>query len=210
MSGQPLRGGCACGRNQYAVLIPNNAAQRAEVLFDSSRDHRKCIFSSWEGEVRSNWDGRPLSRRSSDSLAPGTSHVVSIPDLRLLSRRDTCHHQTNLYASTCASHAAQFLRILRYTLDVLDRVASGRSGLHVGDIRESLRRRPAVTGGSRCIACRCSRGDSRGDPTQYNCCVTGHHSQCHSDDLVHLCGGAKVRLFCEALSTRHDRRHPLV
>ncbi|KAI6092510.1 hypothetical protein F4821DRAFT_224203 [Hypoxylon rubiginosum] len=35
-----LRGSCHCGRNQYIVQIPGNSSEVAQILFDSTVDHR--------------------------------------------------------------------------------------------------------------------------------------------------------------------------
>lgn len=42
MSHRHLRGGCACGRNQYMIIVPEGVTEEAaQVYFDSGRDHRK-------------------------------------------------------------------------------------------------------------------------------------------------------------------------
>lgn len=38
-----LNGGCSCGRNKYTIQIPQNAADGAQVFFDSSNVHRMSI-----------------------------------------------------------------------------------------------------------------------------------------------------------------------
>lgn len=38
---RPLRGACACGRNQYAIIVPPDATERPEVYFDYSSEHRR-------------------------------------------------------------------------------------------------------------------------------------------------------------------------
>lgn len=40
MAYEPLHGSCSCGRNQYAINIPDDVTDHAEVYFDSSRDNR--------------------------------------------------------------------------------------------------------------------------------------------------------------------------
>ncbi|KAI1374925.1 hypothetical protein F4677DRAFT_446833 [Hypoxylon crocopeplum] len=39
-SGRALRGSCHCGRNQYIVRLPTGTSEVAQVLFDSTADHR--------------------------------------------------------------------------------------------------------------------------------------------------------------------------
>ncbi|XXH04931.1 LRR receptor-like serine/threonine-protein kinase RGI2 [Hypoxylon texense] len=38
--GRALRGSCHCGRNQYIVQIPGNTSEGAQILFDSTANHR--------------------------------------------------------------------------------------------------------------------------------------------------------------------------
>ncbi|KAB8238306.1 uncharacterized protein BDW43DRAFT_261255 [Aspergillus alliaceus] len=40
-SRQPLHGSCHCGRNQYAIQLPEDVSEHAEIYFDSSRDSRR-------------------------------------------------------------------------------------------------------------------------------------------------------------------------
>ncbi|KAH8815652.1 hypothetical protein F5884DRAFT_773086 [Xylogone sp. PMI_703] len=45
-----LRGGCSCGRNQYTVIIPQNATEVPQVLFDNDPLHRRSQatpLSAW-------------------------------------------------------------------------------------------------------------------------------------------------------------------
>jgi hypothetical protein len=37
---RPLRGSCGCGRNNYIIAVPENAADSAHVFFDSSSENR--------------------------------------------------------------------------------------------------------------------------------------------------------------------------
>src|SRR2546423_1742983 len=41
---RPLRGSCSCGRNQYSIIIPENATETARVFFDNSQAHRKLPY----------------------------------------------------------------------------------------------------------------------------------------------------------------------
>jgi len=46
----PLQGGCSCGRNRYTIQIPQDATERARVLFDSSavaRRSQAAPLSAW-------------------------------------------------------------------------------------------------------------------------------------------------------------------
>lgn len=35
---RPLRGACNCGRIQYAIVVPSDATERAQIFFDDSND----------------------------------------------------------------------------------------------------------------------------------------------------------------------------
>lgn len=35
-----LQGSCSCGRNQYAIQIPEDVADHAQIYFDDSSDNR--------------------------------------------------------------------------------------------------------------------------------------------------------------------------
>jgi hypothetical protein len=44
-AGRPLRGGCQCGRNQYVVVVPSDATEAAQVLFDAHSSRRESFSS---------------------------------------------------------------------------------------------------------------------------------------------------------------------
>lgn len=50
----PLHGGCSCGRNKYTVSIPNDAAEVAQVFFDSSAAHRTVHPSPGTTQIKGN------------------------------------------------------------------------------------------------------------------------------------------------------------
>lgn len=37
---RPLRGSCSCGRNHYAIVLPENVGEEAYVYFDDSTENR--------------------------------------------------------------------------------------------------------------------------------------------------------------------------
>ncbi|KAJ9380285.1 hypothetical protein DTO063F5_6732 [Paecilomyces variotii] len=72
MSHRHLRGGCACGRNQYMIIVPEGVTEEAaQVYFDSGRDHRRSI-----GAPLSVWLRVPLAWYQSNtrSYYPDESH----------------------------------------------------------------------------------------------------------------------------------------
>ncbi|KAL1861169.1 hypothetical protein Plec18167_002873 [Paecilomyces lecythidis] len=72
MSHHHLQGGCACGRNQYLIIVPENIPEEAaQVYFDSGRDHRRSI-----GAPLSAWLRVPLTWYQSHtrSYYPDESH----------------------------------------------------------------------------------------------------------------------------------------
>ncbi|CAG8980432.1 hypothetical protein HYALB_00003997 [Hymenoscyphus albidus] len=60
----PLHGGCSCGRNKYTVSIPHDAAEVAQVFFDSSAAHRRS-----QAVPLSAWLRIPLSWYESNTFA---------------------------------------------------------------------------------------------------------------------------------------------
>jgi hypothetical protein len=38
---RPLQGACSCGRNRYLILVPEDATEKAQVIFDVSSEHRR-------------------------------------------------------------------------------------------------------------------------------------------------------------------------
>ncbi|KKA18819.1 Uncharacterized protein T310_7228, partial [Rasamsonia emersonii CBS 393.64] len=73
-SREPLRGGCSCGRNQYMIVIPDDdSVGRAEVIFDSSRDHRR-----FQGAPLTAWLRVPLTwyRSQTYSYYPDETHAA--------------------------------------------------------------------------------------------------------------------------------------
>ncbi|KAH8699036.1 hypothetical protein BGW36DRAFT_294557 [Talaromyces proteolyticus] len=69
---EPLRGGCSCGRNRYAIIIPENAASQAEVFFSGSREHRHA-----QGGPLTAWLRVPLTWFQSHTIShyPDETHV---------------------------------------------------------------------------------------------------------------------------------------
>ncbi|RFU26429.1 hypothetical protein B7463_g9916, partial [Scytalidium lignicola] len=61
---RPLRGGCSCGRNQYTVIIPQDATEVPQVLFDNNPLHRRS-----QATPLSAWLRVPLSWYHSSTYA---------------------------------------------------------------------------------------------------------------------------------------------
>ncbi|EED21348.1 conserved hypothetical protein [Talaromyces stipitatus ATCC 10500] len=71
---QPLlRGGCSCGRNSYAISIPNDATNEAEVIFSGHQDHRHA-----QGVPLTAWLRVPLTwfRSQTHSFFPDETHAT--------------------------------------------------------------------------------------------------------------------------------------
>ncbi|KMP07301.1 hypothetical protein CIRG_06982 [Coccidioides immitis RMSCC 2394] len=88
---RPLRGGCSCGRNQYAIIVPPDSAEQAEVYFDTSSEHRRT-----QGAPLTAWLRVPLLWYQSftRSYFPDETHAairrVFIPETAPHSRRVFC------------------------------------------------------------------------------------------------------------------------
>lgn len=68
---RPLHGGCACGRNEYIIEMPPNAAERAQVIFDRG------------------FGGGTIYRTSPADLVPFLSRLPNMP-------RPFIHHSQNM------------------------------------------------------------------------------------------------------------------
>ncbi|KAJ9499435.1 hypothetical protein LTR99_009604 [Exophiala xenobiotica] len=69
---RPLQGACNCGRNHYAVVVPEAATERAQVFFDDSGDSRRS-----QGTPLTAWLRVPLAWYSSSTEAffPDETHT---------------------------------------------------------------------------------------------------------------------------------------
>ncbi|KAK4946055.1 hypothetical protein LTR10_014857 [Elasticomyces elasticus] len=68
---KPLQGTCNCGRNHYAVVVPENAKEQAQVFFDDSSESRRS-----QGTPLTAWLRVPLAWYSSSTQAffPDETH----------------------------------------------------------------------------------------------------------------------------------------
>ena len=46
---RPLRGACSCGRNHYAIVVPTESTEQAQVYFDDSSESSKLSFKGSYG-----------------------------------------------------------------------------------------------------------------------------------------------------------------
>ncbi|EEP77986.1 conserved hypothetical protein [Uncinocarpus reesii 1704] len=87
----PLRGACSCGRNQYAIIIPPDSTEQAEVYFDISSEDRRI-----QGAPLTAWLRVPLLWYQSftRSFFPDETHAtirrVFVPENAPHSRRVFC------------------------------------------------------------------------------------------------------------------------
>lgn len=93
---RPLHGGCACGRNEYIIEMPPNAAERAQVIFDRG------------------FGGGTIYRTSSANLILALSHFLNI-------LRPVIHHPQNMrveltVALTAHTHSSPLSAWLRVPL----------------------------------------------------------------------------------------------
>lgn len=90
-----LRGGCSCGRNRYAILLPAQAVDQAEVIFSGHQDHRQLrdpvLCAQCASIILTTGTSYGLTCRacpgsSTDRMAACSPHMVPISDVLLLSR----------------------------------------------------------------------------------------------------------------------------
>ncbi|KAJ9636110.1 uncharacterized protein PV06_04234 [Exophiala oligosperma] len=94
---RPLRGSCNCGRNHYAVIVPVDSTERAEVFFDDSSESRRS-----QGTPLTAWLRVPLTWYSSSTQAffPDETHT-SIR--RIFSPLHSPHTQ-RVFCGYCGTH----------------------------------------------------------------------------------------------------------
>ncbi|KAI1609073.1 hypothetical protein EDD37DRAFT_137810 [Exophiala viscosa] len=94
---RPLQGACNCGRNHYAIVVPENAKEQAQVFFDDSSESRRS-----QATPLTAWLRVPLTWYSSSTQAffPDETHS-SIR--RTFSPLHTPHTQ-RIFCGYCGTH----------------------------------------------------------------------------------------------------------
>jgi hypothetical protein len=94
---RPLRGACNCGRNLYAINVPTDSTEQAQVSFDDSSESRRS-----QATPLTAWLRVPLAWFSSTTIAqfPDESHT----SIRRIFTPEHQPHCKRVFCGYCGTH----------------------------------------------------------------------------------------------------------
>ena len=75
---RPLQGACYCGRNRYLIVVPENATEGPQVIFDVSSENRTIQADLRQKPSLLTSSLRTFTSCTSDCMAAGADFMVSV------------------------------------------------------------------------------------------------------------------------------------
>ncbi|ERF75367.1 hypothetical protein EPUS_00160 [Endocarpon pusillum Z07020] len=108
-----LRGSCSCGRNNYIIAVPENAATSAHVFFDSSSENRRI-----QATPVTVWLHIPLTwyKSNTTSFFPDETHSM----IRKMFTPAHEPHSQRIFCGYCGTHLSYWTEAARDEADYLN------------------------------------------------------------------------------------------